>query len=457
MMGPEMYGRYSLVTALAVFLALLSGLGLTNAIGRYVPEFLHRGEAAEVRRFLGGLLTVRLFSSVAAALVYLGITVGWLREVDSVILMTMAGVVLAQGIAQYLFSVFLGFDRAASWGMADVLRRWLALGLVVPGFLMAGLRGATIALLVTELILVCLGVWRGRFRPSLVDLRISPSALAPYLRFGLLFFANAALLTACQASGEPLVRLVSGSYAEVSYFALANNIFLAAAAAVSQVSLALLPLLTRLVTAGKADVATRLVDRMLTLFTIASVIALFAAVLLGDILVQTVIGPAFAAAAVNLMPLMLTLMMLGVSSVTVLLAIVYEQPNIALRASIVRLIGFWIVGPVCVARWGSFGACIAVLAASSAHAILSTFGLRDALGSSIRSAAAAAGTAALFLPILWLRSTPLVNLLLFGGFVVGYAAVLLATRVITTEEIRLVLPLVRAEPAADRAHRPRKR
>src|SRR5262249_40414668 len=174
-MGPETYGRYSLVTALAVLLALLSSLGLTNAIGRYVPEFLHRGEAAEVRRFLGGLLTVRLVSGTAAALVYLGITAAWLREVDFVILETMAAVVLLQGIAQYLFSVFLGFDRAASWGMADMLRRWLALALVVPGFLVAGLRGATMALLLTELMLVCLGVWRGRFRLSLAHLRISPS------------------------------------------------------------------------------------------------------------------------------------------------------------------------------------------------------------------------------------------------------------------------------------------
>src|SRR5262249_1170369 len=155
--------------------------------------------------------------------------------------------------------------------------------------------------------------------------------------------------------------------------------------------------------------------------------------------------PAYAAAAVNLTPLMLTLMMLGVSSVTVLLAIVHERPGIAIGASIVRLIAFWTVGPVCVARWGSFGACIAVLVASSAHAIVSTFGLRDALGSSIRSAGAAAGAAAVFLPIVWLRGSPLVNLTLFAVFVVGYATVLLRARVITIEELRLVLPLLRAQ------------
>lgn len=151
--------------------------------------------------------------------------------------------------------------------------------------------------------------------------------------------------------------------------------------------------------------------RLLTLATIASVTALFGAMLLGHVLVQTIVGPAYASAAVNLSALMLTLIMLGVSSVTVVLAIVYERPGIALRASTVRLVTFCIVDPLCAARWGSFGACIAIVAASSAHAILSTLGLRDALGSSIRSAAAAAGAAVVFLPIVWLRSSPLVNLI----------------------------------------------
>src|SRR5262249_27209511 len=184
-------------------------------------------------------------------------------EVDIVVLVTMAAVVLLQGVVQYLFSVFLGFGQAARWGLADVLRRWLALALVVPGFALAGLRGAALALLVTESMLIGVGLGRGGFPISSVALRVSPAAFAPCLRFGLLFFANTALSTAFQASGEPLVRLVSGGYAEVSYFALANNIFLAGAGAVSQVPLALLPPLTRLVTAGQSRDATRRVDRLL--------------------------------------------------------------------------------------------------------------------------------------------------------------------------------------------------
>jgi O-antigen/teichoic acid export membrane protein len=452
MMGPETYGRYSLITALAVFLALFSSLGLTNAIGRYVPGFLQRGETVQLRRFLGGLLTVRLLSSTAAAAVYLGITMGWLHEVDRVVLVTMAATVLLQGLAQYLFSLFLGFDQVASWGLGDTLRRWLSLSLVVPGFALAGLRGASIALLVTELTLICLSLRLGRFGLSLVDLRISPAAFAPYLRFGLLFFANTALLTAFQGSGEPLVRLMSGEYAQVSYFALANSVYQVAAGTFSQLPFALLPVLTRHAATGATRDVARGVDRLLTLLTIVSVTALFGAMLLGDTLVRVVIGAAYAPVAVNLPPLMLALVMLGVSSVTVVLAIVHERPGVALRASLVRLILFWVAGPPCIAWWGgSFGACIAVLAASTAHAALSACGLRDELGTSIRSAAVAAGAGAVCLPLVWLRGATIVNVILFGAFLGGYAAMLLRARVITTGEIRLVIRLARASlPAADR-------
>jgi O-antigen/teichoic acid export membrane protein len=182
------------------------------------------------------------------------------------------------------------------------------------------------------------------------------------------------------------------------------------------------------------------VDRLLAALTVVNIIALFAVLLLGDALVRAVFGGAYAPVAANLPPLMLALVMLGVSSMTLVVAIVHERPAIPLRASAVRLVVFWVAAPPCIVWWqGSFGACIAVLVASVVHAALSTWGLRAALGTSLRSAAVAAALGAVFVPLLWLRGTTTVNIALFGVFLVGYATVLRAAGVVTREEVRLAL------------------
>jgi len=437
MMGPENYGRYALLTALVVFLAAFSGLGLTNAIGRYAPGFLHRGEMAQLHQLLGGLLTIRLVSTAGAAAVYVGVTVSWLHEVDTLVLTTMAITVLLQGLAQHLFSMFLGFDQAGYWVLGDTLRRWLSFALVVPGFALGGLRGASIALVAVELTLIAVGLRLSSVRLSLADLRISRAAFAPYVRFGVLFFANTALLTAFSVSGEPLIRLVSGSYVEVSYFALANNVFQAATAAVAQVPFALLPKLVRLAAGGATRDLARYVERLVAILTVVNVIAVFGVILMRDALVLTMFGSAYAPVARNLPPVMLALVMSSVSSVTLVVAVLHERPSLALRASLARLVVFWVAGPLCIAWWGgSFGACVAVLAASAVHAALSMYDLRDAIGTAVRSAALMAGAGALLFPLLWLRATTSINIILFAVFLVAYAAVLRRAGILRRENFQ---------------------
>jgi O-antigen/teichoic acid export membrane protein len=70
-MGPEMYGRYAVLTALLVWFFLLSGLGFNQVIGRYVPGFVLAGDRVGLTGFLGSALGVRLLSAAAAAGLYL--------------------------------------------------------------------------------------------------------------------------------------------------------------------------------------------------------------------------------------------------------------------------------------------------------------------------------------------------------------------------------------------------
>jgi O-antigen/teichoic acid export membrane protein len=459
MMGPEIYGRYALITAVAVALAILSSLGVTNAIGRYVPELLHRGERSELRRLIGGLLSLRLLSGGGAAVLYFAIMAVWLRDVDVPVLALMAVSVFVHSLTGYVFALFLGFDEAARWGMSEILRRWLSLVLVIPGFALGGLIGASLAVLLTDLALLGLGLRWGRLHLSPAELQLGLASLMPYLRFGLLFFASHALGIAFQASGEPLVRIASGDYAQVSYFALAHNAYLAAAGVFPQLTLAFVPTLTRLVSDGASREVTAWVDRLLTWLTIASMAALFGTLMLADTFVPLVLGGAYAAVAPNLPPLMLALLMLGVGNVTVLLTIVHERPGVALAASALRLGVFWAAGPPCVAWYGgSLGACLAVLAASTAHAAFSVWRLRHGFGASLRSAAAAAALSVVFLPLVLLKVSAVVNLSLYGLFVAAYALVLLWTGIVSTGEIaemwRAVRGRMSAEEAPPRARRP---
>jgi O-antigen/teichoic acid export membrane protein len=452
MMGPDMYGRYALITSLAVLTAVSSSLGVTNAIGRYITHFVHVGDVAQLQRFVGNLLTLRIASGAVAAAIYLVFTVLWLHDVDVVVLAVMAATVFVYGLTSYVFALLLGFDEAARWALAETLRRWLAVILIVPAFVVGGLRGTSVALLTIELVLLYLGVAWSRVRVSRADLRLSMTLLFPYLRFGLLFFATQTLFVAFQASGEPLVRILSGDYEQVSYFALANSIYLTVAGLFPQLMLAFVPRLTRLHNERAwAELATSL-NRLLTWLTVIGVVALFGALLLGETAIRVVIGPVYVPVAANLTVLMSTLLIFGVSSVTLLLGLVYERPGVALAASGLRLVVFWAVCPLCASWWGaSFGASAAVLAASAAHAALTVWQFRELLGTALRSAGAAAALSLAFVPLVWLRTSSLANVALYVMFLAVYMALLLRTGLVDRRDIAVMLHAVTARSRTDDA------
>ncbi|MEW6490175.1 MAG: hypothetical protein AB1578_19995, partial [Thermodesulfobacteriota bacterium] len=58
MMGPEVYGRYSLITSVSLWFVLAASLGLLPVMGRYVPEL--RADPGRLRAFFGRLLGLRL-------------------------------------------------------------------------------------------------------------------------------------------------------------------------------------------------------------------------------------------------------------------------------------------------------------------------------------------------------------------------------------------------------------
>lgn len=435
LMGPDDYGRFALVTSLSAWFVLLSALGFLQMIGRYVPPFVLQGDTEGLRGFFGHLLAVRMVSGALAAGLYLLLTFLWLRDLDPLLLAIMAGVVLVQAIANLFYAFCLGLNQAARWGAGDIVGQWVSLALLIPGFLLGGLRGAGLALLLTELVVLSIGLWWTRAYLSWSNVRLELRRLAPYLRFGLVFFGSNVLTATFQRSGEALVRTVSGDYTQVGYFGVAYNVYLTAALAIPQLTLAFAPLLTTLLAQEQAEAMRRWIERLLAWLTAGGMLLAFSALLVGDDLVPLVFGPAYRPVAVNLVPLTLALLPLALSSVANLLALVHDRPGLALQSAGVLLAAFWLTGPPLVAAGGSLGGCLAALAATALYAGVFTWRMRRVTRYSLRPWVLAILLGVPFLPLVALRSSGPVNLALYGAFAVGYGGLLLALRVITVGEL----------------------
>jgi O-antigen/teichoic acid export membrane protein len=435
LMGPEIFGRYALITSLSMWFVIFSSLNSAQVMSRFVPQLVLAKDQAGIEKFLGNLLAARLTNGLLAAVMYLLFMALWFRELDPLMLVFVAIGVCMQTSSKLLFAFFLGLNQAARWGMGEVLRQWLSLILVVPGFYFGGLRGACFGLMLAELLTLLVGVWWAAPYLLWSNLRLDFDYLSPYLRFSLSFLASNLLLTICLLSGELLVRVASGDYVQVAYFGLAYKAYLVAGLALWQPAMAFAPLLTSLLTQGKTEELKRWIERLLKCMAVIGVVATFGAMFLGHNLVPLVFGSAYLPVADNLWPLMLALLPFALSCVARLLALTYDRPGIALEASVLQIASFWGVGLPLVAWKGSFAGCLTVLVAAVLYGGYFTWRIRSVVGYSLRQWALAILPGMLFLPLLWLRSSWRVNVALFAVFLVGYVGLLWALKIVTSGEI----------------------
>src|SRR3990170_1680452 len=171
LMGPGNYGRYALITSLALWFALFSRPGLTQVMGCFVPQFRIQGDQKGLKKLFNNLLTVNLAGGALATGLYLLFTVLWLRDLSLLLLTTMAGTILVRALAHPFFALFLGLNQAARWGMAEIFRRWFSIVFLLSGFYLGGLQGACLGLLLTDLSVLFIGIWWGRSYFSWSDMR----------------------------------------------------------------------------------------------------------------------------------------------------------------------------------------------------------------------------------------------------------------------------------------------
>jgi O-antigen/teichoic acid export membrane protein len=435
MMAPDNYGRYALVTSFAICFALFSDLGLTQVMGRFVPRFMLQDDRENLKKLFSNLLTASVTSGLLSSGFYLFITSHWLGDLDGLLLAVMAITVFVRTWADPFFALFLGLNRAARWGLGEILRRWVSIFFLIPGFYLGGLRGACLGLLLTELVVMIVGGSWGRSYLSWSEMRLDIRYLTPYLRFGLIFSIINLLHTMFQRSGELLVRFFCGDYVQVGYFGLAYGVYITIALAIPQFTLAFAPLMTTLHTQGETESLKQWVEHLLKWLAVGGTLTVFCVLLLGNDLVPLVLGNAYQSVAINLLPLSMTLLLQALSSVATLLTLIYNRPLVALMTSAIRLITFWGVGVPLVAKWGSLGGCLAVLVAMALSAGYFTWRMQVVMSYSLKRWALAIGLGSLFFPLVWLRCSWMVNLTLYGIFVAGYFGMLILLRVIALDEV----------------------
>ena len=435
MMGPSDYGRYTLVTSLYLWFVVGSDLGFTQIMGRYVPNFMLQGEKERLQKFFSNLLTVSLLSGAIGAGLYLSVTSLWLTDLDRFLLMIMAATLFVQGGTRPFFTLFLGLNQAARWGMGEILRHWFLLVLVIIGFYLGSLRGAFFGLFLTEWLVLFIGIWWGKFYFSWTEFRLDIGYLTPYLQFGFIFLISNLLSSAFQHSGEVLVRLFYSDYAQVGYFGLANNVYFTISPTIYQFTIAFAPLMMTLQAKGETKTLKRWLEYLINWLTIGTVFVVFGILLLGNDLVPLVLGAAYYPVATNLLPLSLALWAQVLSNVAILLTIVYNHPKKAVLAAGIRLAAIWGFGPFLVSKWGSLGGCFTVLLASAIYSGYLTWRMQGVITYSLKKWVRIIALGLLFLPLSWLRASWSVNIMLYGIFVIGYSTLLLLSRFITLPEV----------------------
>jgi O-antigen/teichoic acid export membrane protein len=433
LLGPDVYGRYALVAALAVVFAACSSLGVNEIIGRHGAGLAAGRDPDGLPRLFGSLLALRLGSGVLAAVAFMALTLPWLRDLDRVALGAAALAVVLRGLWLALFALFLGLNQAARWGAGELIDRWAILLLVPVGAWLDGFRGACLAFLASEAAVLAAGLWWTR--PFLGLRRPDRGYLAPYLRFGLAFFGSNLLGIAFQGSGEALVRGITGDYTEVSYFGVANGAFLTGVAAIQQLSLAFVAVLVTLRQEGKAAQVDEVARRMLAGLTAGSMVVTLAAVLLAPGVVPAVVGRAYGPVAANLVPMTLTLVVQSLASTAGVLLLAHDRGGVVLRASALRLAAYWTLGPLLIWWAGSLGACTAALAATAAQAGYLAWRVRGEIPRALRAFVVAVALGGPLLGLGWLRGSLATSAGLLVAACLVYAALLLAARVVTREEI----------------------
>jgi O-antigen/teichoic acid export membrane protein len=449
-MGPTVYGQFTLLTSMAIWLVFSGSLGTLQIMGRYVPEFLCRKDEAGLLKFVGQMAATRLMVAVAGGLIYYLFTILWLRDLDWLVLGVMALAVVFNILANSVFALFLGLNQAARWGMNETMMRWLSLVLVMAGVALWGLKGACLGVALTEVVILGVGSWWARPYLKIRYFGLDRHYLAPFFRLGLIFFASEVIVSTFQFAASALILVVRGDYSEVSFFGLALQGSTLVSVAYFHFTMAFAPFLTRLLGGQDSSGFRWWVEQLLKWLGVSGIMCFYGALFLADTLLPLLMGQAFRPVINNFVLMTALLPFLGVVSLGSVLAMVRDRPGLSLEAAALRLAVFLLLGAPLVSWWGSLGCSLAFVLAGLAQSGYYLVRLRGLMTFSLRPWGLTLGLGGMFVPLAWLKSSWMINLALGGAALAGYAGMLLLLGLVSLGELGLIWRTLtdrRASPA----------
>lgn len=421
-MGPSLFGQYSLLTSLTHWFTFLGGLGIAQVVSRQVPIFIHQGDEPALLRLIGNLIGVRVLTGALASMVYAVVMILWLDDIDHSVIVVLAIALCVRSPLGVSFAVFLGQGRIGRWALSDVIRQWGAVLFIVPGLILTGLLGASLGYLTCEIMVAFLallslkGYWHVR------HVHLHWKEVSPYLRLGLLLYAAELILSACERSGEALLHVSTGNFALIGHYGVANTIYIHAILTLQQIATAFVPFLVTLRSQEAWSELARWIDRLLKWLSFAAVLVFLGSVFLAQDLVLVLFGSAYAEVAPNLIVLSAALIFNTVGFVGSSLALVNDRPWILVLGGLLRLTTFWFVGFILAKPFGSLGLCFAVLSGVLVQAIFFLGYLHQGTHYAYFRFIAQIGLLLPFLPLTLFRSSAIRNAALFIISVVGYLA-----------------------------------
>jgi O-antigen/teichoic acid export membrane protein len=433
-MGPVPYGAFSVLLNMSLWFALLSGMGAVSMMIRFVPDFLQGNDEEGLRRLLGGMMALRIINGCVGAVVYFLLANWWVGRVDLAAVGALGVAIAVRTAANLPYTLFLGLNRAALWGMAETVRRTLMVPGVWAGYALAGLRGACVAMLCIELAVLLLGLAWGREYFSWARLRIDRPFLKPYLRFSSAFLVSNILLVLFQQGGAPLLHLLTGGFAHAGFYAIAFSVYLTVAQAVWRLISGFGAFFSSLRIRGEEEALAAWVERLLKLLGASAVLAVAAASALAPTLVPLFLGPEFEPVAAQLVLLAFAGLAYGPGAIARILVVAYHRPRVSIIGAALQLVVFVALCTILVPYDANWGASVAALAATSVFAVNGVWSMRSVLRFSLWPWGKVTLLGAACSPVVWLWDAG--GFLRFSLFAAAFVGALLATQVVTLREFQ---------------------
>ena len=360
LMGPNQYGQFAALVSLLTLLVSVSGLGGLATFGRFLPEYELSGDRASARALFVQLFWIRTGVAAVFAIGLMALIPSLLPGLSAVGLVLAATALVAGSAATTCFQVFFGAKQFGKWSSQDALTRPILLVLlaVLGGY--SSLDRAVLALGVSSLAFLGLGVFWARDFFHGERTEISLGSLFKQIRFGLIIFVANLLLATIWRSGETTILLLSSHPAEAAFFSIANAAVTAAGLLAIQATVMLTPSFTALRLTGQRDALDSSMGDTARYLTIAAVLTILVTYGAGAAVVERVFGQPYAAVTPNLAILVWCLPGVIVLALGLSHAIVYDQPMKAVQIGAVALGAFAAAAVVLVPRWVSVGASASV-------------------------------------------------------------------------------------------------